>query len=193
MASVVIHFNKDLTVEKVAVGGKVYNDFKMDIDVFMNTEIYFDKKMSAVDVLPDAVVFWPSGKLHCACCNKWKDFDYHNAGSTCYDDLGNTKYDTLICWGCAVELMDVPNVYFGALEHTEVCEKMRDDAVKASTSRILKKWKKFVQVKKQRREMIRSICLLAKRTFEETGTNHSFGPILSNVLEKYNAEHCLVA
>jgi hypothetical protein len=92
---------------------------------------------------------------------------------------------------CANDLLAEEELYFVSLFHSERCNDLRMDAVNKASSKLVSQWRRHVELKKERRGMVRSLCLVAKRAFEETGKNHGVGPVLASVLSKYDTEHSL--
>lgn len=195
MASIAIHYSKKFEVEKMALGGKAYCRFeKDDLKAMMETEVYFDKGFSGIYSGGDGMMIFPSGKLNCPCCKEWKFFDMENPVVATCDRLGNPVYDGYICSQCADDfLVQDCDMQYGNLFHSENFKELKADAVRNASSKLVKQWRKHVAIKKERRAMVRSLSLVAKRTFEENGINHSVSPILKNVLDRYNTKHGLVA
>lgn len=195
MASLAIHFNKDLELESIALGGKAYNHYDKDqMRAIMCSEMYLNKGLSGMFSSGNGMEVYPSGSLKCPCCKQLKLFDMHSPAVSTYDHLGNVEYESFICSDCADDFMSGGfRMQYGSLFHSENCNDLRDEAVKVGFSMMVSQWRRHVAIKKNRREMARSVCLVAARVLKEAGSNHGVGPVLASVLSQYDTEHCLLA
>jgi hypothetical protein len=137
----------------------------------------------------------PCGKLLCAHCNYFKHFDAFNRVFSVrnFYNGGELLIDGLICQECFVseEIQNMEEVRFAELCHEDAGWELKLKAKECQKTRNAKKcvlkWRKFVQLRKERRRLVRDVSLVFARKVE----NCNPAPVLDAVVKQFNEMHCM--
>lgn len=133
---------------------------------------------------------FPCGKMFCAHCFDWKLF---NANNRVYSvrNGGELVYHGLVCQECIERVENgegwVEGTRFADLCHKDWPWEIKYEINNRIAAKTIKKWQRFVQLRKERRILVRDVALVVSRKIEKCNVT----PVLDAVVQQFNELHCL--
>lgn len=162
------------------------------ISTYRNSQVVVDG-LSRSRYENGTIKTFPRGKLFCDHCWDWKMFDANNRVYSVRNVLHGSKlaYNGLVCEEC-IERVDNGEGWVDGVRFSELCHKdfpweMKIEAKNRIAARAIKKWKKYVQLRKERRLLVRDVSMVVSRKIEHCNLT----PVLDAVVQQFNELHCL--
>lgn len=180
---------------QVSFFGTAYKTTRLSVvDAFNKSTIIVDG-IDSCWMQEGKIKTMPKGVLFCAHCNSLKHFDaFHRVFSVRNGfDGGELLIDGLICHECfaSEEIQNIEEARFAELCHEDAAWELKLKAKECQKTRYaekcVKKWRKFVELRKERRQLARDISLVFARKLDNCNPT----PILDVVVKQFNEMHCL--
>lgn len=180
---------------QVSFFGTAYKTTRLSVvDAFRRSTIRVDG-IDSCWMQNGTIKTMPCGKLLCAHCNHFKQFDaFHRVFSVRNGfDGGELLIDGLVCHECFAsdEIQNIQGARFAELCHEDSAWELKLKAKEREDARYAKKyvqkWRKFVELRKERRRLVRDVSLVFARKVDNCNSE----PILDAVVKQFNELHCM--
>ena len=132
------------------------------VEAIQNTEIIIDG-IAGVIAHQFTMRIYPRGRFCCGVCGEWKELDKDDhAWAIRSGETSNLVCHSLVCSDCATD-EEFHGCRFAALVHQEYFEFVRNEAADALVKRMISKWRRTVQERKNRRHFVMMASLVFKR------------------------------
>jgi hypothetical protein len=160
------------------------------VDAYKLTTILCDG-IDCVRMRSSSIRVFPYGRVFCACCYQWKCFDVDKPVWAVRDGhgAGELLVDGLICEDCSnsdnISKMD--GARLAPLVYEESVWDIKKECRQRTVSKVIKQWRRFVSLQKERREMALMVAMVCNKMIE----NCNVTPILNSIIRQFNEMHKL--
>lgn len=134
----------------------------------------------------------PYGMLLCAHCNTYNVFNANRMVYSVRNGWGGGELimNGLICEDCVSsdEIKCYDNARFTALCHEDYLWDIKKEAQSRLMSKFVKKWQKYVKLRKERRDCIRNVSFVMTRKLDSCNVTR----FLDVILKQFNIIHCMM-
>lgn len=180
---------------EVCFFGTAYKTTRMSVvDAYNKTRI----RVCGVDgcrVQHGTIKTYPQGFMICSLCDCVRRFDANNKVYSVRNGHGSGELliDGLVCQNCyySDEVQNIQGARFAELCHEDTAwiiqKKSKEYQDARYAEKCVKKWRSFVQLRKERRRLVRDVSLVLARKVENCNPT----PVLDVVVRQFNEMHCM--